>query len=178
MSTDKSSASDFQNYLKKLAVQNKDLNHRFSEKHFFRKELEEFYMSFRGNVNFPALILESAELAFSDAPRNAFKERTPAFLIVDQYGTDDDYDQIAEALDRCERIGDEILRKFLEDASNSSCLEVKSFKLSDCRAIPIQNQNERYIGYRYLINSKTFFCQDPDPTKWNLNATENETTQN
>lgn len=178
MSTDKSSAADFQNYLKKLAVQNKELNHRVSEKHFFRKELEEFYMSFRADVNFPALILESAELAFSDAPRNAFKERSSAFLIVDKYGTDDDYDQIAEALDRCERIGDEILRKFLEDASDSACLEVKSFKLSDCTCFPIENQKERYIGYRYLINSKTFFCQDPDPEKWNLNATENETPKN
>lgn len=178
MSTDKSSASDFQNYLEKLAVQNKDLNHRVSGKHFFRKELEEFYVGFRGDVNFPALILESAELAFSDSPRNAFKERSSAFLVVDNYENDDDYDQIAEALDRCERIGDEILRKFLADAEDSSILEVKSFNLSDCTAFPIQNQNERYIGYRYLINSKTFFCQDPDPEKWNLNATENEIAQN
>ena len=178
MSTDKSSAADFQNYLKKLAVQNKELNHRVSEKHFFRNELEEFYMGFRGNVNFPALILESAELAFSDAPRNAFKERSSAFLVVDNYDTADDYDQIAEALDRCERIGDEILRKILADSEDSACLEVKSFKLSDCTCFPIENQKERYIGYRYLINSKTFFCQDTDPEKWNLNATENETPQN
>ncbi|PKP20079.1 MAG: hypothetical protein CVU04_04710, partial [Bacteroidetes bacterium HGW-Bacteroidetes-20] len=67
---DKSSAADFQNYMKNLAVQNKDLNHRSTEKHFFRKELEEFYLGFRSDVNFPALILESAEIAFTDAPRN------------------------------------------------------------------------------------------------------------
>lgn len=176
--TDNSSAAAFQNYMKSLAVHNKDLNHRSTEKHFFRKELEEFYLGFRSDVNFPALILESAELAFSDAPRNAFKERSSAFLVVDSYENDDDYDQIAEALDRCERIGDEILRKFLADAEDSSCLEVKSFKLSDCTVFPVQNQNERYIGYRYLINSKTFFCQDPDPDKWNFNASEDEIPQN
>jgi hypothetical protein len=176
--TDNSSAAAFQNYMKSLAVQNKDLNHRSTEKHFFRKELEEFYLGFRSDVNFPALILESAEIAFTDAPRNAFKERTPSFLIVDQYKDDDDFDQIAEALDRCERIGDEILRKFLADAEDSSCLVVKSFKLSDCTAMPIQNQKEKYIGYRYLINSKTFFCQDPDPDKWNFNASEDESPQN
>lgn len=157
----------FSDYLRKLAACHKSINHTTEEPHFFRGELEEFYVGFRDRLNFPALVQEGSEIRFtSDNADNAFKERESAFMVVQSYPDDNDYDAIYEAFDLCERIGDEIIRRMNCDKYDSQCMEVKDFLLDEVSAIQIQNTRERYVGVRYTFTTKTPFWNETDNSKW------------
>jgi len=157
----------FSEYMQKLASLHVDLSHTPETPHYFRGELEEFYMGFRNDVNFPALIQEGSEIRFtSDQARNSFKERDTSFMIVQNYTDDNDYTAIYSAFDLCEKIGDEIIRKINEDKYDPACMVVKDFLMEDVTATPIQNVRERYVGMRYTHTPKTPFWHEPDPSKW------------
>ena len=157
----------FSNYLKNLASLHRCLAHTPEKPHFFRGELEEFFMGFRDRVNFPALIQEGAEIHFTtDEADNAFKERETSFMIVQSYENDNDYDEIYAAFDLCELIGDEIIRKMNCDKYETSCMVIKDFHLEDVTAIQIQNVRERYVGVRYSFPNKTLFGNEIDAGKW------------
>ncbi|MDL2312453.1 hypothetical protein LJC68_06210 [Bacteroidales bacterium OttesenSCG-928-B11] len=154
-------------YLKELAALNNCLSHTDAEPHYFRGELEEFYTGFRDRVNFPALIQEAGEIRYtSDNADNAFKERESAFMIVQGYEDDSDYDQIYAAFDLCEKIGDEIIRRMNMDKYRPECMVVKDFSFEDVSAVCIQNVRERYAGVRYSFTTKTPFWNETDPNKW------------
>jgi hypothetical protein len=158
----------FSDYMQKLATLHVDLAHTLEEPHYFRGELEEFYMGFRDNVNFPALVQEGSEIRFtSDQAKNSFKERDTSFMIVQHYENDNDYDAISAAFDLCEKIGDEIIRRINADKYAPACMVVKDFLIEDVTAIPIQNVRERYAGMRYSYSPKTPFWSEIDPDKWN-----------
>lgn len=154
-------------YLRKLASLNKRLAHTDQESHYFRGELEEFYTGFRDRVNFPALIQEGSEIRFSsDNADNAFKERETSFIIVQNYGQDDHYDEIYAAFDLCEKIGDEIIRKMNSDKYRPECMVIKDFNLDYTSGIFIQNIRERYVGVRYSFTLKTLFWNEIDVNQW------------
>jgi len=157
----------FSEYMENLAALHVDLSHSDGEKHFFRGELSEFYAGFRDSVNFPALILEGSELQFtSDQAHNSFKIRDTSFMIVQHYAESDDYDAIAGAFDFCEQIGDDIFRKINSDKYDPCCMVIKDFHFDDVSAFQIQNEKERYAGWRYTIAPKTPFCDLVNEDKW------------
>jgi len=157
----------FSLYLMGLAVAHKGLLHTSAEPHYFRGELEEFYMGFRDRVNFPAMVQEGSEIRFtSDNADNAFKERESSFMIVQSYENDDDYEAIYQAFDLCERIGDEIIRRINLDKFKAECMVVKDFLLEDVSAVQIQNTRERYVGVRYSFTIKSPFWNELDTNKW------------
>ena len=119
------------------------------------------------DLNFPALIQEGSEIRYtSDNADNAFKERDAAFMIVQNYSDDNNYDQIYEAFDLCEKIGDEIIRKINTDKYDPNCMVVKDFSFEDVSAVCIQNVRERYVGVRYSFTTKTPFWNEIDLNKW------------
>jgi len=163
----------FSTYLKDIASSLTALSHTAESPHFFRGELEEFYTGFRDRVNFPALIQEGSEIRFTtDQADNAFKLRESAFMIVQSYENDDDYDAIHDALDLCEKIGDEIIRKMNLDKYDADCMIVKDFLIEDVSAVPMQNVRERYVGMRYSFTTQTLFWNELDTRKWNTSGNE------
>lgn len=165
--SDHNTPEAFSRYLRQLAADHVCLADSETEPHFFRGELEEFYMGFRDRLNFPALVQEGSEIRFTtDAAQNAFKERESSFIIVQNYAEEGDYDAIYAAFDTCERIGDEIIRRMNLDKFEAECMVVKDFKLEDVTAIQLQNVKERYVGVRYSFVTRTPFWDEIDTRKW------------
>lgn len=92
-------SGQYYQYLESLATQHVDIQHSSVEKHFFRGELEEFYMDLRNKVKFPALVAESFELSFS----NDTKMRETSFIVACAYGESKNWDNIYSSIRMRER---------------------------------------------------------------------------
>ena len=68
-------------YIESLAANHVMMRHSDTEKHYFRGELEEFYMDLRNRVKFPALIAESFEISFN----GDVKTRETSFIVACNY---------------------------------------------------------------------------------------------
>lgn len=151
---------NYYQYIEQLATQHKLVAHSENEKHYFRGELEEFYMDLRNKVRFPAVVAESFELSFD----NQYKQRETSFIIVVAYKESKNWTQIYSAYDLCERIGDEFLRRMIDDASNGAlCANVELLS-----ATPLLDEQHLYAGIRYTIVLSTPFVSEPDPDEWNI----------
>ena len=150
----------FYAYLEQLAIKHKDLQHHEAEQHYFRGELQDFYEGIRNRVNFPALISESFELAYVQYDNGPWKNREFSFIIAQDYKERNDYPSIDEAINICEEIGEEIIKKIMHD------FEDISTELEYGTGIPIENQAEKYIGIRFTLTFKNCFNENIDPDKW------------
>lgn len=148
----------FYTYLESLAAGHVLISHTASEKHFFRGELEEFYMDLRNKVKFPALIAESYELQFEEDR----KIRESSFIVAVNYTEAKKWDAIYTAMNLCERIGDELIRKMITDADNG----VLCANVTPLTAIPMLNEQHLYAGIRYTFQISTPFETDIDTAMW------------
>jgi hypothetical protein len=148
----------FYSYMEQLAVNHKDIKHHEKEKHYFRGELEEFYMGFRNEVHFPALIAEGYELEH-DKER---KSREFSFIVVKDYNENNDYNSIDAANDMCEMITEDILRRIIFDIDEHNLNYIFEYG----NGVQIQNEDKRYVGMRYTAVLKSCFNEDIDETKW------------
>lgn len=146
-------------YVEALATEHVYIRHTENEQHFFRGELEDFYMGLRNKVHFPALIAESYELSFdSDS-----KTRETSFIVVCDYKESKDWQRVYAAMDFCETIGDEILRRMMSDAeAGDICAELEPIS-----AVPVLDEQHLYAGMRYTIRVGCKFDYDVDRAKWN-----------
>jgi len=144
-------------YLEMLAVKNTDLKHSEKEQHYFRGELEDFYLGLRNRVKFPALISESFELNY-DAD---WKYREFSFIVVEDYQDRNKYNQIDDAISKCEEIGEEIIRKILHDFDEHDLGE-----LDYGHGDPMENKEQKYIGIRFTITMKSCFDTEINKKKW------------
>lgn len=153
-------SQDYYDYIEQLASANTLVKHHSREKHFFRGELEEFYMDLRNKVRFPAVIAESFELSWEEDAE--FKNRETSFIIASEYKGAKNWDNINTAFDLCERIGDEFLRRIMYDADEGGlCAGI--IPLS---AVPVLNEQHLYAGIRYTIYLKTPFDTEVNPDMW------------
>lgn len=151
-------SSQYYQYIESLARSHRMVAHSETEKHFFRGELEEFYMDLRNRVNFPAVIAESWEIAFTQGS----KERETSFIIAAAYTESKNWGNIYAALDLCERIGDEFLRRILADTDDGGiCADVELLS-----AVPMLDEQHLYVGVRYTIRFSCPFNPDPDEEAW------------
>ena len=148
--------------MRQLAVHHADIRHNDATPHYFRKELDEFYMGLRNNVNFPALIVEGFNLYYDTSPILQRKRRESSFIVVMNYDDDTDYEQIDDAFDYCEHIGDELLRKIITQTEEATC----AFTVDDISAVQVQNETDRYVGIRYTLTYSSPFDTDADNDKW------------
>lgn len=149
---------EFYEYIEELATKHLLINHSNNEKHYFRGELEEFYMDLRNRVNFPALIAESYEIPFE----NDAKIRESSFIIAANYHEVKNWSEIYSAMSLCERIGDEVLRKMIDDGDNGNICGT----VTPIIAIPIINEQHLYCGMRYTFRISSAFETDPDEDMW------------
>lgn len=149
----------YYSYLESLAANHTDVNHSSTTPHYFRGELEEFYMDLRNKVSFPAVVAEGFEISFPDGD----KTRETSFIIANSYSEVKNWESIFSALSVCETIGDEFLRRMLHDEedSDSFCVNVEPVS-----ATPIINDQCLYVGMRYTIRLNESFSEDVDSSKW------------
>lgn len=145
-------------YIESLAANHVMMRHSDTEKHYFRGELEEFYMDLRNRVKFPALIAESFEISFN----GDVKTRETSFIVACNYPESKNWESIYYNLSLCERIGDDILRRIMSDVGNGEiCAEVEVLS-----AIPLLDEQHLYVGMRYTINIGCEFDWDVDEQAW------------
>lgn len=153
-------SSSYYNHIEHLARTHKLVAHTDRDKHFFRGELEEFYMDLRNRVKFPAVIAESFELTWDEDAE--FKQRETSFIIAANYKESKNWDNIHTAFDLCERIGDEFLRRLMENAANGTlCAAIVPMS-----AVPVLNEQHLYAGIRYTITVKSPFDTEPNSDVW------------
>ena len=140
-------SSQYYQYIESLARSHRMVAHSDTEKHFFRGELEEFYMDLRNRVKFPAVIAESWEITFTQGS----KERETSFIIAAAYKESKNWQNIYAALDLCERIADD----------GGLCADVELMS-----AIPMVDEQHLYAGVRYTIRMSCPFNPDPDEDEW------------
>lgn len=151
-------SSQYYQYIESLARSHKMVRHSDTDKHFFRGELEEFYMDLRNKVKFPAVIAESWEITFQEEN----KKRETSFIIAAAYKESKNWGNIYAAIDLCERIGDEFLRRILTDTDDGGlCADVELMS-----AIPMVDEQHLYAGVRYTIRMSCPFNPDPDEDEW------------
>jgi len=145
-------------YIESLAASHTAIGHSDSEKHFFRGELEEFYMDLRNRVKFPALIAESFEISFN----GDVKTRETSFIVACNYPESKNWQSIYGAMNLCEQIGDEVLRRMMTDASSGEiCAELEVLS-----AVPVLDEQHLYAGMRYTIQISCEFDWDVDEQVW------------
>ncbi|MBQ3734339.1 MAG: hypothetical protein II859_10300 [Bacteroidales bacterium] len=151
-------SSQYYQYIEGLARSHKMVRHSDTDKHFFRGELEEFYMDLRNKVKFPAMIAESWEITFQEEN----KKRETSFIIAAAYKESKNWGNIYAAIDLCERIGDEFLRRIIADVDEGKfCGDVELMS-----AIPMVDEQHLYAGVRYTIQMSCPFRPDPDKDEW------------
>ena len=151
-------SSQYYQYIENLARSHKMVRHSDTDKHFFRGELEEFYMDLRNKVKFPAVIAESWEITFQEEN----KKRETSFIIAAAYKESKNWGNIYAAIDLCERIGDEFLRRIIADVDEGKfCGDVELMS-----AIPMVDEQHLYAGVRYTIQMSCPFRPDPDDDEW------------
>ena len=151
-------SSQYYQYIERLARSHRMVAHSDTEKHLFRGELEEFYMDLRNKVKFPAVIAESWEITFQDET----KERETSFIIAAAYKESKNWGHIYAAIDLCERIGDEFLRRIIADVDDGKfCGDVELMS-----AIPMVDEQHLYAGVRYTIRMSCPFNPEPDEEEW------------
>lgn len=142
-------------YIKKLCRLHKEVKHSETERHFFRGEIEEFFMGIRNKVRFPGIISEGYDLYYDEN-----KQRNSSYIVCQQYKEDDNYDQIESAFADCERIGEDFLKRMI-DNQDEICGVFQS-----SNAEMLHNTQERYVGIRFSISLISEFDDEIDETKW------------
>lgn len=149
--------TEYNDYFEDLAARHAELSHSAQECHFTRGELEEFFQNFRSKVQFPCMILEASECSYNiPSLATATRERSGAFIIADTYGLRKDYDDVQAALQRCERIAEDIVRIMAFDCDRETDAPFAS--LRNVSLVYLQNQQLKYAGARVEFTVAGAMC--------------------
>ena len=138
-------------YFENLA--NEYLGHTSEEKHFFRKGLEEFLNGLQTSVNYPAMLLDSYDFKYNDnGADDVNKERTIAFLIIDNAADTEDYNRIDEIYNNTEAIIDNIFNRLRADMRWPKSEFVKHIAINNVQVSPVDNYADANFGYFVTID--------------------------
>ena len=138
--------TDYIKYFEQLAVD--FCGHDVSEKHFYRKGLEEFLNGLTTSVNYPALLLDRYDYTFEEhGADNYQKVRTVAFIICDHVTDGENYDSIENALNVSENITDRIFNRILRDITEPRHEFLKYSSINNMRVTPAENYADGNYGY-------------------------------
>ncbi|MDD4847305.1 MAG: hypothetical protein PHR53_00870 [Bacteroidales bacterium] len=160
----------FSRYMQQLSESHVDVAHTANENHFFRGELEEFYIGLRNKVNFPAVVQEGWGASIQSINNALWKRRETSFIIVKDYDESGDFDHIETAFETCEIIGDEFVRKIMQESEDAlNC--IMEIEVSDISRL--QNEQERYVGLRYTLLLDSPFSTTVTVSKWEEESSNN-----
>jgi len=143
--------TDYTAYFRQLAID--FLGDSDTEKHFYRKGLEEFLQGLQTVVNYPAMLLDRYDYKYSDnGADNVMKDRTIAFMIIDNAVDIEDYNRIDEIFDFTENIVDQIFNRVREDMHYPKHDFMKYANMNNVQVSPIENYADATYGYFVTID--------------------------
>lgn len=106
----------FTEYIENLSERHIDIRHNpKGEVHFLSSEREK-HTALDSVLHYPAVILDRGSgFGYGGAPGAYRKDRSHLLFILEHVSDTSDYEQIEAALDKCERILDEMLNQILKD---------------------------------------------------------------
>lgn len=163
-----SNFSDLVTYFENLATNHLAINHSFTDKHFFRFEIDEVLAGLnRQDVNFPMLIMEGYSFGYTDnRADNIVKNRQGAFILLGMVPDHTDYDTVHETWDTLEQIGDDLLARIRYDKQQRLEPAVRNFNIESVTAQLIMNEIGNHAGIRYSFTISSLVSSDIDTAKW------------
>ena len=106
----------FSEYIENLAERHVDIRHKENDEVHFLSSEREKHTALDSVLHYPAVIVDRGSgFGYGGNPGAYLKDRDYLLFIVEHVSDTSDYEQIEAALDKCERILDELLNQILED---------------------------------------------------------------
>lgn len=153
---------DLHSYFEELAKKHKSVLHSSEKKHFFKGGLEDFFIGLKNFVKFPAVVFDGFELRYDGEDDDIQKEREFSFIVCQQYEKVNNVEQRNQAVSDCEKIGEDFIKKIIDDLDESSC----GFSFSCASGILMENTNEKYVGMEFTCLLTSKFNTKVDTTVW------------
>ena len=129
----------FSEYIENLAERHVDIRHKENDEVHFLSSEREKHTALDSVLHYPAVIVDRGSgFGYGGNPGAYRKDRDYLLFIVEHVSDTSDYEQIEAALDKCERILDELLNQILEDKRKKRLW--LAFSLEDV----VNNDNQLY----------------------------------
>ncbi len=153
--------NDLVSYLETLCIQYKDTLD------FYRMDITEIQGKMRSGIEYPCMAMESHEIDFSGSkPFNSIINKTFAFSIL-HHPEKKNYDQQNDYLDRCEKIGLDIISRIRYDEKKANHFLNKTLEYDSIRAGKVGPiYSDHLYGYRFEITLKLKSNLKIDPNHW------------
>ena len=146
---------DWNNYMREKAQNLKSVKHTAEKKHFFRFNIAELGRALQDDVFFPAIAVETIDLALSDAGSDNIRSNTGvAFLVLKKLENKQDFAAAEQAMDECLEIAKDLLGVIHKDKSNNHAV-VRNFDFNGCMVEPAPVIFVDCCGYRVEATNNT-----------------------
>lgn len=151
-------------YFEDMARRNKQLLHSVSSKHFYAFDADELDTGFRGEIQYPALVLEYPESSFSGPSLSHIVEKlTGAFWVTTGSVSPNDTKAIKEALKKSKDIGYSIVSKMVQDFKDRRVMYFNTDQVKMNKIGPIMDDLYFYRFEFYIsvpVNNE--LCYSPE----------------
>ena len=159
----------FSEYIENLAERHVDIRHKENDEVHFLSSEREKHTALDSVLHYPAVIVDRGSgFGYGGNPGAYRKDRDYLLFIVEHVSDTSDYEQIEAALDKCERILDELLNQILEDKRKKRLW--LAFSLEDVEADYVVNNDNQLYGVVAAIHLSELYkvlnCRSPFPTRY------------
>jgi hypothetical protein len=159
--------ADLVSYFERLAREHTEIRHSATEKHFYRFELEELLVGMITKIKYPALVLEGYDFMYQDSGSdNVSKKRNGAFMLLTHVSDPLDFNGIALAIDRLERIGEDILIKMRADKASRAVPVLRGFNIYESDGLMLRVSQTGQYGLRFSFSLSSAVDTNVDSTRW------------
>ena len=135
----------FSEYIENLAERHVDIRHKENDEIHFLSSEREKHTALDSVLHYPAVIVDRGSGFGSGGNPGAYrKDRDYLLFIVEHVSDTSDYERIEAALDKCERILDELLNRVLEDKRKHR--QWLAFSLEEVEADYVVNNDNQLYG--------------------------------
>jgi hypothetical protein len=162
--------ADLVSYFEKLAREHTEIGHSATEKHFYRFEVEELLIGMATKIKYPALVLEGYDFLYQDSGSdNVIKKRNGAFMLLTHVKDPLDFNEIAQAIDRLEMIGDDILVRMKADKADRKVPVLRGFNIFESDGLMLRVAQTGQYGLRFSFSLSSAVNNNVDSTRWTVN---------
>lgn len=135
----------FTEYIESLTERHVDIRHKKNgEIHFLSSEQKK-HTALDSLLHYPAVIVDRGSgFGYGGDPGAYRKNRDYLLFVMEHVSDSSDYEQIESALDKCERLLDEMLNQVLEDKKKNR--QWLTFSLEDVEADYVVNIDNQLYG--------------------------------
>lgn len=159
--------ADLVSYFERLAREHIEIKHSASEKHFYRFEVEELLVGMITKIKYPALVLEGYDFMYQDSGSdNVIKKRNGAFMLLTHVTDPLDFNAIAQAIDRMEKIGDDILVRMRADKASRAVPVLRGFNIYESDGLMLKVAQTGQYGLRFSFSLSSPVNNNVDTARW------------